>query len=120
MKNVPIGGTPRVKPHTAGEIQQFNLVREREAGEVAEQLDAHVGRMGAPGVWGRILKAAVPAVAGAGLDLVKAIHPESPGGGKITRAEFKAVGKRFSQRVERALEKEFAAEIVDEPAPEKA
>jgi hypothetical protein len=114
MKNVPVGGTKRAKAHSEGEIKQFEETRDAEAAAIGDQLGTHVGRLGLAMPWGRVLKVCVPPVIQAGRELVGAIHPESPGGGKITKAELKAIGKRLGDRIVRGFEREFADLILDD------
>lgn len=110
---LPHASPKRTRPHTKGEIEQFESTRDAEAGAIGEQLTVHVGRLGLALPWGRVLKVCVPPVIQAGRELVGAIHPESPGGGKITKGELKAIGKRLGDRIVRGFEREFTDLIVD-------
>jgi hypothetical protein len=114
MKTIPVGGTKRERPHSAGEIAQFNATRDAEADSIGERLTADVGRLGLAIPWARVLKVCIPPVIQAGREVVGAVHPESPGGGKITKGELKAIGKRLGDRIVRNFEREFLDLIVDD------
>jgi hypothetical protein len=99
---------PRARPHTDGEVKQFHQVRDHEAGLVKSLVTAAVGTLGAPGIWGDVLKVVAPIAVDVGSWFAKALHPESPGGAKLTHDELEHLAYRAARQVERALLQEFA------------
>lgn len=84
-------------------VRGFNEVRDREAAEVKGSLLSLIGTAGIPKVWTRALLAVAPIAADTAAQVAKALHPESPGGSGITKAELRAIAKREAAKLEAAL-----------------
>lgn len=83
----------------------FHAVRDAEAEGHKATLLGLVSTAGLPAAWAKSLGALVPIAADAAAQVVKATHPESPGGSKITKEELRAIAKREAAKVEAALVK---------------
>lgn len=118
MKKV-LAMPPREKPHSEAEIAGYNETRDREAEGVKGTLLSLVATAGVPAMWTRALGAVVPIAADAAGQVVKAIHPESPGGVGITRAELRAIAKREAAKLEAALFEAFVDAITDDEPERK-
>lgn len=81
----------------------FHAVRDAEAETHKATLLSAIGTLGLPGAWARALSALAPIAADTAAQVVKATHEESPGGGKITKDELKAIARREALKVEVAL-----------------
>lgn len=98
---------PRAGPPTKAEIHGFHEVRDREAAEVKGSLLSLIGTAGIPGAWAKALVAVAPIAADTAAQVAKALHPESPGGARITKAELRAIAKREAAKIEAALFEAF-------------
>lgn len=88
----------------------FDEEVDRQQDQHESFLEASVGTLSLPPLWGRVLKALVPAAGVAARGVVRSFHPESPGGSKPTRGELEAVVDRASARFRRELFREFILE----------
>lgn len=70
-----------------------------------------------PDVFGRVVRASLPAIELASAHLTAALHPESPRGVKLTRHEGRALARAAANHLERALLDEFLGELDDDPSP---
>jgi len=99
---------PRQRPHTPGEVQGFHEVRDREAHGFSETVKSAVGTLGVPFLVAEVLKIGTPVLVMGGSELLRALHPESPGGPKLTDQELQQLAYHAGRELERRLLAELA------------
>lgn len=113
----PVYSPARGEP-TDGEIAQFHQTQDHEAATVKGQLLGAIGTLGAPAVWGTVLKVAAPVALDAAAGIVKGLHPDSPGGVRLTKNELRAIARRAAEHFEEALFGAFLDQVAgDDPEP---
>jgi hypothetical protein len=94
---------PRRHPHTAVEIQGFHETRDREASALSDFVKNAVGTLSLPVLAAEVLKVGTPVLVMAGSELLRALHPESPGGPKLTDQELRMLAYHAGRELERRL-----------------
>lgn len=103
---------PRNTPSRA-EVAGFLETRDREAKTVGASVLSAISTLGAPGIWGAVLQVVTPVALKAAGALVKALHPDSPGGKKLTRRELRAIADAAADDLQDALWGAFRDRITD-------
>jgi hypothetical protein len=96
---------------TPGEVAQFEADRDREADQVESTFLGALGTLGTPKIWGDVLSVVGPVALKAGRGLVRGLHPESPGGRKLTEKELRDIAKAAAQDLERRILREFTSRL---------
>jgi hypothetical protein len=99
---------PRRHPHTAAEIQGFHETRDREASALSDLVRNAVGTLSLPVLAAEVLKVGTPVLVMAGSELLRALHPESPGGPKLTDQELHMLAYHAGHELERRILAELA------------
>jgi hypothetical protein len=104
----------------------FNAQRDRENTGIVNQFRGILGTLSLPVIFSRAMRASLPAIGFAAGEFLKALHPESPGGIGLTRAEGRSVIRGAAERLERGLAEEFlddlrpdAGRVVEDEEPEE-
>lgn len=111
--------SPRRPTATAAEVEQYNETRARESKSIGERLSDAVRTLGTPAIWTEVLGIVVPIASTAAAGLVRGLHPESPGGAKLTRAELQAIARRAGEQLEDAIIGAFLDRVTGDPEPER-
>jgi hypothetical protein len=99
-------------------VAAFNSHLDGEAVNVKEVLGNAIGRAGIAKPWSNLL-GVVPEVAADGVaELVKATHPDSPGGRKVTQAEIRRITRDIGEKLASRFIEVLGVEA-DEPKPSK-
>lgn len=116
MKNIAM--PKRSGPPSEAEVAGFHADRDRETNAVKSLVSGALASLGAGKIWTEALAVAGPVAVDAAGGLVKALHPESPGGSQITKEELRALAKDAATKLEAAILSEFAHLVVDpDPVP---
>jgi|GEM_PF-5968330 len=102
---------------TSAEIRGFHETRDTEAAALLALVTRTFGTLGLPHAAAEVLKVGAPVLVHAGSGLLRALHPESPGGPRLTHDELEEIAWRAGEELKRRLVEELRHRVTEPPRP---